>query len=99
MATVIDNYVKFFLHQKQEIIKDYNKIKDVSLKQLFRESKIIIGRIDRVNSTNGHIIIEIDRQLSVRLKTMMNCTLLSKKCFEALGNNYSNWSISFGEFN
>ena len=29
MATVIDNYVKFFLHQKQEIIKDYNKIKDV----------------------------------------------------------------------
>ena len=66
MAAAIDNYVKFFLHQKQEIIKDYNKIKDVSLKQLFRESKIIIGRIDRVNSTNGHIIIEIDRQLSVR---------------------------------
>ena len=99
MATVIDNYVNFFLHQKQEIIKEYNKIKDVSLKQLFRESKIIIGRIDRVNSTNGHVIIEIDRHLSVRLKTMMNCTLLSKKCFEVLGNNYSNWSISFGEFN
>lgn len=99
MATVIDNYVKFFLHQKQEIIKDYNKIKDVSLKQLFRESKIIIGRIDRVNSTNGHVILEIDKQLSVRLKTMMNCTLLSKRCFEDLGTNYSNWSISFGEFN
>lgn len=99
MATVIDNYVKFFLHQKQEIIKDYNKIKDVSLKQLFRESKIIIGRIDRVNPTNGHIVLEIDRHLSVRLKTMKNCTLLSKKCFEVLGNNYSNWSISFGEFN
>ena len=99
MATVIDNYVKFFLHQKQEIIKDYNKIKDVSLKQLFRESKIIIGRIDRVNSTNGHVVLEIDKQLTVRLKTMMNCTLLSKKCFEDLGTNYSNWSISFGEFN
>ena len=99
MATVIDNYVKFFLHQKQEIIKDYNKIKDVSLKQLFRESKIIIGRIDRVNPTNGHVVLEIDRHLSVRLKTMKNCTLLSKKCFEVLGNNYSNWSISFGEFN
>ena len=99
MATAIDNYVKFFLHQKQEIIKDYNKIKDVSLKQLFRESKIIIGRIDRVNPTNGHIVLEIDKQLSVRLKTMKNCTLLSKKCFEALGTNYSNWSISFGEFN
>lgn len=99
MATVIDNYVIFFLHQKQEIIKDYNKIKDVSLKQLFRESKIIIGRIDRVNPTNGHVVLEIDRHLSVRLKTMKNCTLLSKKCFEVLGNNYSNWSISFGEFN
>lgn len=99
MATIINNYVKFFLHQKQEIIKDYNKIKDVSLKQLFRESKIIIGRIDRVNPTNGHIVIEIDRQLTVRLKTMKNCTLLSKKCFNALGTNYSNWSISFGEFN
>lgn len=99
MATVIDNYVKFFLHQKQEIIKDYNKIKDVSLKQLFRESKIIIGRVDRVNSTNGHVVIEIDRHLSVRLKTMMNCTLLSKKCFEALGDNYSGWNITFGEFN
>ena len=99
MATVIDNYVKFFLHQKQEIIKDYNKIKDVSLKQLFRESKVIIGRIDRVNSTNGHVVLEIDKQLTVRLKTMMNCTLLSKKCFEDLGTNYSNWSISFGEFN
>ena len=99
MATVIENYVKFFLHQKQEIIKDYNKIKDVSLKQLFRESNVIIGRIDRVNPTNGHVVIEIDKQLSVRLKTMKNCTLLSKKCFEALGPNYSNWSISFGEFN
>ena len=99
MATVIDNYVKFFLHQKQEIIKDYNKIKDVSLKQLFRESKIIIGRIERVNPTNGHVVIEIDRHLSVRLKTMMNCTLLSKKCFEALGDNYSGWNITFGEFN
>lgn len=99
MATVIDNYVRFFLHQKQEIIKEYNKIKDVSLKQLFRESKIIIGRIDRVNPTNGHVVIEIDKQLSVRLKTMKNCTLLSKKCFEALGENYSNWNISFGDFN
>lgn len=99
MATKIDNYVKFFLHQKQEIIKEYNKIKDVSLKQLFRESRIIIGRIDRVNSTNGHVVLEIDRHLSVRLKTMMNCTLLSKKCFEALGDSYSDWSISFGEFN
>lgn len=99
MATTIDNYVKFFLHQKQEIIKDYNKIKDVSLKQLFRESKIIIGRIDRVNPTNGHIVIEIDKQLTVRLKAMKSCTLLSKKCFDALGTNYSNWSISFGEFN
>lgn len=84
MATVIDNYIKFFLHQKQEIIKEYNKIKDVSLKQLFRESKIIIGRIDRVNSTNGHVIIEIDRHLSVRLKTMMNCTLLSKNALRYL---------------
>ena len=73
--------------------------KDVSLKQLFRESNVIIGRIDRVNPTNGHVVIEIDKQLSVRLKTMKNCTLLSKKCFEALGPNYSNWSISFGEFN
>jgi len=99
MAIVIDNYVKFFLHQKQEIIKEYNKIKDVSLKQLFRESKILIGRIDRVNPTNGHIVIEFDKQLSVRLKTMMNCTLLSKKCFEELGDNYSSWNISFGEFN
>ena len=99
MATVIDNYVRFFLHQKQEIIKEYNKTKDVSLKPLFRESKIIIGRIDRVNPTNGHVVIEIDKQLSVRLKTMKNCTLLSKKCFEALGENYSNWNISFGDFN
>ena len=99
MATIIDNYVKFFLHQKQEIIKEYNKIKDVSLKQLFRESRIIIGRIDRVNSTNGHVVLEIDRHLSVRLKTMMNCTLLSKKCFESLGYNYSDWNISFEEFN
>lgn len=99
MATTIDNYVRFFLHQKQEIIKEYNKIKDVPLKQLFRESRIIIGRIDRVNPTNGHIVIEIDKHLSVRLKTMKNCTLLSKKCFEALGDNYSTWNISFGDFN
>lgn len=99
MATLTENYVKFFLHQKQEIIKDYNKIKDVPLKQLFRESRIIIGRVDRVNSTNGHVVIEIDKQLSVRLKTMKNCTLLTKKCFDALGTNYSNWNISFGDFN
>lgn len=99
MAAIIDNYVRFFLHQKQEIIKEYNKVKNVSLKQLFRESKILIGRIDRVNPTNGHVVIEIDKHLSVRLKTMMNCTLLSKKCFEALGQDYSSWNISFGEFN
>ena len=72
METRINNYVKFFLHQKQEVIKEYNKIKDVSMKQLFRESSLIIGRIERVNPTNGHIVIEIDKHLSVRLKTLKN---------------------------
>ena len=99
METRINNYVKFFLHQKQEVIKEYNKIKDVSMKQLFRESSLIIGRIERVNPTNGHIVIEIDKHLSVRLKTLKNCTILSKKCFEVLGTNYANWDISFGDFN
>ena len=55
MATVIDNYVKFFLHQKQEIIKDYNKIKDVSLPDSITINDFIIG--SSPSGENGTYIV------------------------------------------
>lgn len=99
MATIIDNYARFFLHQKNEIIKDYNRIRQEPLRRLLHDSELLLVRIVRVNPSNGHVILEMDRHFSVRLKTFKSCTLLTRKCFVDLGEDYTRWNLSLDEFN
>lgn len=98
MSIRTDNYIRFFKDQIAEIQRDYNKIKAVPMKQLFREDYLTLAYIENVNPSNGHVIIKVKKGFAPRLKVMKNFTLVSKKA-KALFGPINTWSMSFDEFN
>ncbi len=98
MSKLTDNFVRFFNDQIEEIQKDYNKSKAVSMKQLFREGILTFAYIDSVNPLNGHVTIKVKKGFAPRLKVMKNFTLVTKTAKDNLGP-INNWTLSFDTFN
>lgn len=98
MDNKINNYVRFFQQQVKDELTEYNRLKSVPIRTLFREDKLHWGFIDSVNPANGHIIIKIRKGFSPRLKVLKSFILITKKAKDVLGDNPRDWNLSFEMF-
>lgn len=102
MNTMIDkkiqNYQYFFSDQVREAEMEQKLIIKAPMNQLFRNEELIIGYVDHVNDTLGHVVLKFPKDKAPRLKVQKSVMVIKKNAKADLGPNVTSWVCSFFDF-
>ena len=102
MNTMIDkkiqNYQYFFSDQVREAEMEQKSIIKAPMNLLFRKEEIIIGYVDHVNDTLGHVVLKFPKDKAPRLKVQKSVMVIKKDAKADLGSNVTSWVCSFLDF-
>lgn len=102
MNTMIDkkiqNYQYFFSDQVREAEMEQKSIIKAPMNLLFRKEEIIIGYVDHVNDTLGHVVLKFPKDKAPRLKVQKSVLVIKKEAKAELGPNVTSWGCSFLDF-
>ncbi|MDE6578804.1 MAG: AAA family ATPase [Muribaculaceae bacterium] len=94
----IQNYQYFFLDQVREAEMEQKSIMKASMNLLFRKEELIIGYVDHVNDTLGHVVLKFPKDKAPRLKVQKSVMVIKKDAKADLGSNVTSWVCSFFDF-
>lgn len=102
MNTMIDkkiqNYQYFFSDQVREAEMEQKLIIKAPMNQLFRNEELIIGYVDHVNDTLGHVVLKFPKDKAPRLKVQKSVMVIKKNAKADLDPNVTSWVCSFFDF-
>lgn len=102
MNTMIDkkiqNYQYFFSDQVREAEMEQKSFMKAPMNLLFRREEIIIGYVDHVNDTLGHVVLKFPKDKVPRLKVQKSVMVIKKDAKEDLGPNVTSWACSLFDF-
>lgn len=102
MNTMIDkkiqHYQYFFSDQVREAEMEQKLIIKAPMNQLFRNEELIIGYVDHVNDTLGHVVLKFPKDKAPRLKVQKSVMVIKKNAKADLGPNVTSWVCSFFDF-
>ena len=94
----LDNIVSFFKTQKEDALREEQKLGQKPMSELFRSGDIALGYIHSVMPELGLVILKFYKSSTPRLKVLKELVLVAKDAGAIYGTDFLSWSCTWQEY-